>query len=62
MNILSHDIIQSCDASWQRPADMQRLYGGKEWLGADGRDEYNFHARRHAPTSDASAKYIVTVK
>ena len=28
---------------------MQRLYGGKEWLGADGRDEYDFHARRHAP-------------
>ena len=25
------------------------LVSGKEWLGADGRDEYDFHARRQYP-------------
>ncbi len=48
-NIVSHTGYYPYGQPWRRPADMQRLYGGKEWLGADGRDEYDFHARRHAP-------------
>ncbi len=48
-NIVSHTGYYPYGQPWRRPADMQRLYGGKEWLGADGRDEYDFHGRRHAP-------------
>ncbi len=48
-NIVSHTGYYPYSQPWRRPADMQRLYGGKEWLGADGRDEYDFHGRRHAP-------------
>ena len=48
-NIVSHTGYYPYGQPWRRPADLQRLYGGKEWLGADGRDEYDFHARRQYP-------------
>ncbi len=48
-NIVSHTGFYPYGQPWRRPGERQWLYGGKEWLGADGRDEYDFHARRQYP-------------
>lgn len=47
--IVSHTGFYPYGQPWRRPGERQWLYGGKEWLGADGRDEYDFHARRQYP-------------
>ena len=47
--IVSHTGFYPYGQPWRRPGELSWLYGGKEWLGADGRDEYDFHARRQYP-------------
>lgn len=47
--IVSHTGFYPYGQPWRRPGELQWLYGGKEWLGADGRDEYDFHGRRQYP-------------
>ena len=47
--IVSHTGFYPYGQPWRRPGELRWLYGGKEWLGADGRDEYDFHARRQYP-------------
>lgn len=47
--IVSHTGFYPYGQPWRRPGERQWLYGGKEWLGADGRDEYDFHGRRQYP-------------
>ena len=47
--VVSHTGFYPYGQPWRRPGELSWLYGGKEWLGADGRDEYDFHARRQYP-------------